>query len=212
MLGFLRRPKEWNYAKLVPFTNPYMQPDTVADIVDVYRDVFTEDPWNEGFECPKCGTAYHKRAKKRLCDSEECKGLRVMLVEPWTVSRVTSDIYRETTTAGAKCLLAYKRRRLVGFAWGYPKTVTPEVCKKLDASGLEQQLRGDYFYVDEVAVLPNYRKRGIATRLFAKLIDGENNRVFLRTHAGTKSLRPLAEKAGMKIVMSISRNRVIMAF
>ena len=200
-----------NYAEIIPFTDPYQHPKVVKDMVAVYRSVFTEHPWNEGLQCPKCRAMYHRRTRMEFCGSTDCKMLSVLLVEPWTVSRVTSDIYRETTTDGAKCFLAYRRKRLVGSAWGYPKTISEKLAQELDAPGLHEQLQGTYLYVDEVAVLPKHRRNGIATRMFAKIIEGEGAKVFLRTHKNSP-MRTLGEKAGLKVIQSISLDRVMMAF
>jgi len=208
MLRSIFGPRVWKYADIRRFSDPYHHPHTIAEIADAYQAIFGDEPWNEGQKCPKCGTLFNRKNPQTLCNSASCTPLRVLLVERWPRSTVIENIYHEVSEEGGKCLLAYRRKKLAGFAWGYPRAVTSKLSDELEAPGLHEHISGRLFYVDEVAVLPAYRGRKIAQHLYRKLIENEGN-LFLRTHKDSP-MRHIAEKEGARVIQNISRDRVIM--
>lgn len=146
----------------------------------------------------------------------------------WTSEGVSDDIRREMANSCAEAFLAFARQfpsgyeimdrcgaratgyreedlmGVVGFTWGY------RVCKEdlRDITGSDELASlftgdgGDIFYIDELGVASQYRKRGFGRRLSEQLIavakDHGCSRITLRTDVEADPARALYASLGFK--------------
>ncbi|MCX6713855.1 MAG: GNAT family N-acetyltransferase [Candidatus Vogelbacteria bacterium] len=189
--------------------DPYRESEVVQQLVEAYASVFGEEPWNEGYRCPSCGEAFPLGSELVFCPLCAKKGWSIPVVKYWPTETILTDFYREVGKPSARCLVAKDGDKVVGFAWGYDLVVGEGIDGSLEAPGLAMTLpAGVYYYGDEVAVLKEYRNRGIGTQLTESLFAGKI-KVLLRTLADSTMFR-IIERLGGRAVLSISRNRVIM--
>ena len=192
-----------------PFSSFY--PETVRGIVAVYRQAFGGEPWNEGRVCPVCGETFSLTRAEVWCPSCAARQESVILADYWPASKVMSDFYREMKKPEALCLVAKDGDKVVGFIWGYKIIVDEHIDEYLEAPGLSRLIGGEFFYLDDAAVLPEYQRKGIGKNLIAHMLrmrPGEN--ILARTLDQSQMFRILTDFRG-KTVLRISRNRVIMA-
>lgn len=203
--------------QLLPFdARSYHASNLVKETVEVYRKVFGGSPWNEGYKCPVCNGVYALDYQHRYCPKcgeFDCRcgpGAKIPLVEFWPTSQVMTDFYSQMKKNGALCLVAVKSQGVIGFTWGYELSVSADVDEHLEAPGLHKIIVGEYFYLDEVGVLPGYQKQGIGKKLLEKLFLKQGRKPILLRTLKESPMRRLIEKMGGKIVLEISRDRVIM--
>lgn len=190
--------------------NPFSQPDNVTAIASVYQQAFGGEPWNEGWRCPVCDAAFARVAALTVCSACVLQGSRVRLVEYWPMSTVLSDFYREMQKPDATCVIAECEERVIGFAWGYRVTADHDLVDSLDAPGLHEAISGDYFYLDECAVAPEFQGSGIGKQLVESIFREQPlARVLLRTMDHSRMCRLMTNMGGA-IIQEISRGRVIM--
>ena len=190
--------------------NPFRQPDLVTSIVSVYQKVFGNAPWNEGCKCPVCGQTYSLDKNATYCLNCRNEDNLVILTEYWPTSRVISDFYREMQKPNAICIVAIVDYKVVGFTWGYEINISGEIDFHLDAPGLSEVINGSVFYLDEVAVLPEFQGQGIGSQLINQIfLSQPNKKVLLRTLDESKMFKIIKKMDGGPI-MPISNNRVIM--
>jgi len=85
-----------------------------------------------------------------------------------------------------------------------------EASSYLEAPRIHEGLHGTYFYIDEVALLLPYRRKGIGKNLVQAITqDKEKGRVLLRT-LHKSPMEKLVEGMCGTIVQHISEGRVIM--
>ena len=183
-------------------------PEVIPGIVYVYQQAFGGEPWNEGYLCPVCETAVALADGPKECPECAKLGRSVIMVEYWPESKVVSDYYREMMRPGSLCVIARDNKETIGFAWGYKVSVTPELDKHLEAPELHTLIDGDFFYLDECAVVPQHQGKGFGALLMER-VRGTSRRILLRTMDGSRMCR-LVTRMGGKIVQHISRGRVIM--
>ena len=192
---------------------PFSEPETVRGIVAVYQQAFGGAPWNEGLVCPMCGAAFsfgvgHIGSTCPLCAE---KGEQILLLEYWPTAKVASDFYREMKKPDACCLVARLGNRIVGFIWGYRVVVDGSIDDYLESPGLSRLIDGEFFYIDDVAVVPECQGKGIGSGLVRRMLrtqPGKN--ILARTLDQSRMFRILTKLNG-KAVLSITRGRVIMA-
>jgi ribosomal protein S18 acetylase RimI-like enzyme len=136
----------------------------------------------------------------------------VLLVEYWPTSKVISDFYREMKKPEALCLVAKNDDgKVVGFIWGYKIVVGDHIDDYLEAPGLSRLVSGEFFYLDDAAVLPEYQRKGIGKNLIAHMLQMRPRKnILARTLDQSQMFRILTDFNG-KTVLRITRNRVIMA-
>jgi GNAT superfamily N-acetyltransferase len=197
--------------KIEPFQFGYSL-EMVPGIVSVYRKAFGGEPWNEGYVCPVCGDAFPLAQADILCPSCATRGESVLLVEYWPTSKVISDFYREMKKPEALCLVAKNDDgKVVGFIWGYKIVVGDHIDDYLEAPGLSRLVSGEFFYLDDAAVLPEYQRKGIGKNLIAHMLQMRPRKnILARTLDQSQMFRILTDFNG-KTVLRITRNRVIMA-
>ena len=179
---------------------------SVQSLAQVYQNIFGNDPgWQEGYECRMCQTTIPLSS-----GGGACKRCGTLLLECWPLAKIVSDFLQEMQKSKAVCLVAYDQSEIVGFTWGYCVIVTKDLGEHLDAPDLEKLVCGDMFYLDEVAVLPEYQGQGVGTSLLHSLFAQQNQtHVLLRTLEG-RTMHQLALKMGGNVLCSISKQRVMM--
>lgn len=142
-----------------------------TQLVECYRDVFADQPWNEWLKCPLCQKHWGKK-DQALLESHQFKHCGVPLVDFWPREKVLSDIYAEITPQSS-CWLAMDERKVVGFCWGYPVTIS-----ELEAElGIILEINHDcprlasIAYQDDIGVIAGYRGRKLAKAMFARRLD-----------------------------------------
>lgn len=138
-------------------------------LVDCYRNVFSDTPWNEWLKCGVCGKYWGRK------DIEYIKDITFLhcgqpLVDFWPKEVVLSDIRNEIRSDISSCWLAFDKDRVIGFCWGYPATTTA-LTEKMGLSidfqllGINGAQKASFALQDEVGVLAPYRGRKIAKEL-----------------------------------------------
>ena len=158
----------------VSFVRYSPQADNVrhtAQLVECYRNVFSDEPWHEWLKCQKCEKYWGKKDQDYLV-SIKYQHCRVALVDFWPRDQVLADLLHEITVDGS-CWLAKDNDRVVGFCWGYSIKVI-DLENKLGIMlnwkfGFERE--NLVAYQDEIGVLSDYRKKGIAKSMFVKRLD-----------------------------------------
>jgi GNAT superfamily N-acetyltransferase len=190
---------------------PFSDPESVHGIVASYQRTFGGEPWNEGYTCPVCGSTYPLSQTSALCPACTTRGNSTLLVEYWPASKVTSDFYHEMMKPKSLCLVAKDGEKIVGFIWGYRIAVDEHIDDYLESPGLSRLISGEFFYLDDAAVIPEYQFRGIGKRLVACMLQTQPRKNILgRTLDQSRMFRILTDFNG-KTVLRITRDRVIMA-
>lgn len=187
------------------------QPETAQAIALVYQQSFGNEPWNEGYLCPECGKMFALALGVKKCPACLEQSQNVFVVEYWPINKIVSDFYREMEKPESICVVAQDQADgIVGFAWGYRVSANPDIDKHLDAPDLHQSLQGDFFYLDECAVRPDYQGRGIGKLLTGHIFrEQKQKQILLRTLDGSRMCN-LIKHIGGETIQSISRGRVIM--
>lgn len=179
----------------------------------VYQEVFGGEPWNEGYKCPECqsGIYYPLSTDQKLCPECANSGKSTEMVECWPIEQIISDFKNEMRRPNAVCFVALSQSCVVGFTWGYELTVDKAVERYLEAPGLSSKIcQGQYFYFDEIAVLPGYRGIGIGKTLTSFMCESDKTKpILLRTKNFSTAFKMFLGFGG-KVVLNISEDRVIM--
>ncbi|MBL7058251.1 GNAT family N-acetyltransferase [Patescibacteria group bacterium] len=108
------------------------------------------------------------------------------------------------------CVIAQSDEGVVGFAWGYQVSASPELDEHLDAPNLHRSLNGDFFYLDECALVPAYQGKGIGKLLVSHIFcEQQQGQILLRTMSDSRMYNLIKHMKG-ETVQHISRERVIM--
>lgn len=141
-----------------------------AQLIECYKDVFQDRPWNEWLKCCVCGKYWGTKDREELVQLGfiHCEK---PLVDFWTRTEVLGNIRRDLVQ-DSSCWLAVDQFKVIGFCWGYPM-LAGDLEKKL---GLEfdptENLSGRTIaYQNEVGVLLNYRNFKVAKRLVLKRLE-----------------------------------------
>lgn len=145
-------------------------------VVECYRDVFAEVPWNEWYRCQNPVCERHEIAPWGKRDAEELKSLGfshcgLSVVDFWPQDQVLSDLFHEITP-DSSAWVAVDDDRVVGFCWGYPISVS-SLKEKLKIQFRTNGIGDDDLvaYQDDVGVLSSHRNRKIAKSLIAHRHD-----------------------------------------
>ncbi len=189
---------------------PFSQPEIVEAIASVYQQSFGGEPWNEGHLCPVCGKVFPSTYDAKTCSACAEQSKLVLLVEYWPTSKVVSDFYCEMKKPEPICVISQIDDQVIGFAWGYRLSVNPEFDSRLDAPDLHKSLEGDFFYLDECALVPSHQGRGIGKMLVNRIFrEQRQKRALLRTMNNSRMFN-LIKHMGGETIQYISRGRVIM--
>lgn len=182
----------------------------IMGIAKAYQQTFAGYPWFEGYKCPECGEGFPLTHTEKTCTKCSSPGKPVLLIDYWLTDTIISDFNREMTKHGAICIVAKLDEKIIGFTWGYNVQSNLELDSHLDAPDLHQRHRGEYFYLDEVAVVPDYQKKGIGKKLVTRIIGRQaHEQILLRTKEEGPMFN-LVIKMGGQVIQRISRDRVIM--
>lgn len=193
-------------ARIHPFRQPYM----VEAIASVYRQSFGGEPWNEGYLCPVCEKIFALASGIRTCPACAEQSKIALVVEYWPTSKVISDFYREMMKPDAVCVVAQSDEQVIGFAWGYTICANPDLDAHVEAPNLHQSLHGEFFYLDECALVPSHQGKGLG-KLLVRYISQEqrHKQILLRTMDNSR-MKNIIKQLGGKIIQHISRGRIIM--
>jgi ribosomal protein S18 acetylase RimI-like enzyme len=150
-------------------------------VYQVYKEAFEDKPWNETWTIP---------AVVRDIDSALANRDPVTIVAE-RCETYYSENYSEG--CGRGILRKMETKTIIGLLWGYRKP-----AEKFGFLG--DLVDKDSFYLDDVAVLEDSRKEGIATKLckkFEKQVkEAGGKKIFLRTQKNYKASTKLYEKLG----------------
>lgn len=161
---------------LEPFLLGRHDARTLAGLVECYRDVFAEPPWNEWLACSVAGCG----ASWGTTDAPELAAARYAhcgqpVADYWPRATVVGELLA-ALGHGAVCWIAIERsatgaERVVGFTWGSPlASAWPEFEPELQESlrrAFGEGVAEDptIVYQTEVGVIATHRNRGLARRL-----------------------------------------------
>lgn len=161
---------------LKPFLLGSQDAGLLASLVECYRDVFAEPPWNEWMKCSAEGC----EASWGRPQAAELAAMRFVhcgqpVADYWPRATVVADL-TEALEQGAVCWLAVEHsaqggERVVGFTWGSPvvsrwQEFEPELQESLRrAFGEGVADDPTIVYQTEVGVMATHRNRGLARRL-----------------------------------------------
>jgi GNAT superfamily N-acetyltransferase len=190
--------------------NPFEQSQMVEAIASVYQQSFGGEPWNEGYVCPVCEKMFALKLGVKTCPACTEKSQTVLVVEYWPMHKIITDFYREMRKPDPICVVARSNEEVVGFAWGYRVSANPDLDEHLDAQNLHQSLHGDFFYLDECALVPACQGKGVGKLLVSHILREQRQRqIILRTMDDSRMCH-LIKHLGGEILQSISRERCIM--
>lgn len=142
----------------------------IEKISAVYCQIWQEPPWNEYF---------------------------------WIPAQVVKEIRRELRKKNASCFIAVRldNNQAIGFTWGYQIN---KKASRIISSGNQLdkffESNESVFYVDELAINSQYRKRGIGGSLSAvlvkDLIDKGAKTILLRTDINAEPAKRLYQGLG----------------
>ena len=164
---------EVRYVKFDPLTKS--GEILMPGLIQCYRTVFGDEPWNEWKKCLVCGSKWGLLEVDKL-KSLNCKHCGETLVDFWPSSVVRNSIYEEITSEASCWLAVVSDAEVVGFCWGYP--VAPaELEKKLKLPGVKDGIESNFgkidlvAYQDEIGVIKEYRNKNIAKAMFKKRLE-----------------------------------------
>ncbi len=202
--------------------------NTILSLGKAFIKVFSTDPaWEEFWKCPRCNASFPESDTSPECFHCAQNGYNVPITEYWTMTKVLEDFYTEMSKENAICIIATnEEEEIVGFCWGYFLNVNPSLEEHLGAEGLIGSLEKSGLsdtvvaYQDEIAVIPEYQKQGIAKKLFMERhrhfhsIAPEGTVFFRTLSKPTKSVTYtwMIDKIGYQVIHEIEnehRTRVI---
>lgn len=143
-------------------------------LIECYREVFADRPWNEFLKCLTCEKYWGTKDLAELTANgfQHCG---VPVVDFWPWQQVLTDIVHEITPEASCWLcisstrggLAAGNYRVLGFCWGYPINGA-ELEEKLGIKFLEKlgsEDPGPLAYQDEIGVITSHQGQGIARDL-----------------------------------------------
>ncbi len=157
--------KNISFISFSPFTSDL---ELTAQLVDCYREVFADSPWNEWLKCPVCQEYWGLKDRSFLASIRFCH-CGQSLVDFWSRTEVISDLYHEITPESS-CWLALDNQTVVGFCWGYSilANILEDKLGITFCDNLNIPRDNLIAYQDEIGVLAPYRKRHIARAMFFK--------------------------------------------
>ncbi len=141
--------------------------DLTAQLVECYRDVFAEEPWNEWLKCTVCGKCWGTRDREILASASYLH-CRKPIEDFRPRHQVLSDL-KHKLMLEASCWLAMDGNSVAGFCWGYPITAG-DLKKKINLLFVLDPAER-IAYQNEVGVLAPYRGLKIAKTLILRRLD-----------------------------------------
>lgn len=148
----------------------------LANLVECYREVFAEPPWNEWLACAAddCDASWGRPQAAELA-AEGFVHCGRPVADYWPRAKVVGDLL-DALRQGAVCWLAVERAapgggQVVGFTWGSPigarwREFEPELQESLRREfGDDVPSDPTIVYQTEVGVRASHRNQGLARRL-----------------------------------------------
>lgn len=160
---------------IVPFSPQAGDVETLAELVECYRDVFADEPWNEWLKCNDrtCREHWGRHEGARLASMRYQHCLKPV-VDYWPRQKVVKELL-EHITSESTCFLAVEERandsRIVGFTWGMPIHLIWSSLESDVQAALTQLFHANVandptiVYQREIGVISSHRKSGIGRRL-----------------------------------------------
>ncbi len=149
------------------------RPSLTAQLVECYREVFADAPWNEWMKCPQC-QKYWGRKDAGILAHQLFRCCDVPLIDFWARDQVATDFKISLEDECSLCWLAMDGEKVIGFCLGKMK-VAHDLEKELGISFAEKfdfiTEHGPVAYQDELGVLSAYRGCKIAKALFVRRLD-----------------------------------------
>ncbi len=201
--------------------NPHHNAELFPQLIKCYREVFSEEPWNEWKQCKICKTKWGLN-EKPLLQKINFRHCGQPIVDFWPEEVVQKDLLHEITP-NASCWLALNNKTVIGFCWGYP--ISPKnLEKKLKLQGLTEYIYNNFgntgriAYHDDLGVLKQYRGMGIAKEMFIRSLQDFSNQRLQIGVGRTKTNPPAVTylwfvKIGYKVIAEYNDadGRVILA-
>lgn len=149
------------------YFRPDKSPELLDQVVECYRRVFADRPWNEWKRCRVCGAYWgiDKEAELQSIGYAHCEQ---QVADYWPAFEVEQDI-RHEVSGQASCWLALTKDEVIGFCWGYPtdaKTLEEKLGVPVADTLAKQFGNVTIGYQDELGVLNAFRGKKIAKQLF----------------------------------------------
>ena len=152
----------------------------VPHLVECYREVFSDPPWNEWLKCanPNCP---HPRKYWGRRDAEELarnhyRHCDQPMVDFWPRHTVADELAHEVN-AKASCWIATDDSKVVGFCWGYatdPQSLESKLGLKCAAevkTGFPLENGYSLAYQSELGLLKEYREQGFAKLMVRRRLE-----------------------------------------
>jgi len=178
--------------------SPLTTPQYTAGLIKCYKRVFAEPPWNEWKRCPRCSKNFG------LCDTNALRasGYRCCetpVVDYWPSRTVEEDLRREIGPE-TSCWLAVSEGKVIGFAYSYPietKKLSEKLGIELQRPSRMSSIPAWVNYIDDIGVLPEFQRRGIAKELFGRNVLDLSNAPASRTSVFLARTRQLPQPSNM---------------
>ncbi len=198
---------------LAPETDDELS-EWIPRIVPVYKQVFGDEVWKEGWKCTRCkrkyalsdpncadGTCCAQKLAEFYSDQEVAVMLRDLLVKRYQLRMVVDQA-----------------EQVVGFQWGWKETLTgmntklelwPEVLDRLREELKRKELYDEQmYYWSESGVLPGFRRRNLAKLMYEdvrKSLVVNTRYKLLRTSPQSPQYQ-LSRKQGDEVVFNYTDN------
>src|SRR4051812_33490585 len=94
--------------------NPTRDGAKVEEIIRIYQASFGSEPWYEGWKCPGC-----EHTMPLIPQPGCCPRCEERMEAYWPREKVLADFKREMERPNARCVVATRWWKVVGFVWGY---------------------------------------------------------------------------------------------
>lgn len=152
--------------------NPNLQPEIIPLLIQCYRDVFSDTPWNEWKLCSICK---HYWGKNDLPLLQQWGFLHCNqpVVDFWESAHVEKEI-RHRITEEATAFVVMSDGVVVGFTWGFPATLdaleSDEFHIPIKAGFWtqfgEEAPKNDVAFQNEIGVATLFRDRKLASQMY----------------------------------------------
>ena len=181
----------------------------IENLVETYRQVFGGDDWKEWKMCSNG----HKYSRRESDNIEYCPECGEKLSFYWPSSVVEEKIRNDIALKGSVFVIALFAGKVIGFSWGFTmdKSIAEEHLDNFPSqlSYLAQKNGGYFWYQNELGVLEEFRRRGVAKMLFKErmrisLKETRCENFIIRTYPQAKTFK-WYRRIGYKIIHRYER-------
>lgn len=142
-------------------------------LVNCFKEVFSENPWGEWMTCSVCGNYWGKESLDKLI-KDGFYHCNTALRDFWTHAEVMQDIVSGTTEQSSNWI-AKDNDKIIGFCWGNYDTIKnleSYLAVNFDSSQYKKLSNFRLGYQSELGVISGYRGNKIAKQLaYRRLLD-----------------------------------------